>query len=293
MCILLLGKNGQLGWELRRTLAPLGDLIALDYPEIDLLREAATRQIVKEIHPQVIVNAAAYTAVDQAENEPDLAYAINAIAPGYLVEEARTLGALYVHFSTDYVFDGTKGTPYLERDIPNPLSMYGKSKLEGERNIEQVGEVFLILRTSWLYSLRRDSFVIRVLEWSRQQEVMRVVDDQVGNPTWARMLAEAVAQMLAKGGENVVDWLGDKSGVYHLAGGGFASRYEWAKVILKTDPNKREQVVKELLPASTTDFSTPAVRPLYSALNCARFSETFGLRLPGWEAALKLALDGC
>jgi len=291
MRILLLGKNGQLGWELHRTLAPLGDLLALDYPEIDLLQESDSRQRIKEARPQVIVNATAYTAVDQAEKEADLANAINAVAPGYLAEEARSLGAVLIHFSTDYVFDGTKGSPYQETDTPNPLSVYGKSKLDGERNIIQVGGVYLILRTSWLYSLRRDSFVTRVLEWSRQQTVMRVVSDQVGNPTWARMLAEVVAQVLAKGGDEVVDWLGEKGGLYHLAGRGVASRYEWAQAILEITPQPETHLKLVLIPAKTDEFPTPAKRPLYSALNCECFSATFGFRLPPWKDALQLVLN--
>jgi dTDP-4-dehydrorhamnose reductase len=291
MRILLLGKNGQLGWELQRTLAPLGDLISFDFPQFDLLDEGATRHIIQDERPQLIVNATAYTAVDQAEKEPELAQAINAVAPGYIAEQARLLGAGFVHFSTDYVFDGYKGSPYLESDEPNPLGVYGKSKLEGERNIEQVGGPYLILRTSWLYSLRRDSFVTRVLQWSRQQEVIRVVDDQISNPTWARMLAEVVAQLLAKGGENMAGWLGDRSGVYHLAGNGFTSRYAWACEILACDPERDERITKQVIPASSKDFPTLAKRPPFSALNCTRFFDIFGLQLPDWKTSLHMAME--
>jgi dTDP-4-dehydrorhamnose reductase len=291
MRILLLGKYGQLGWELHRTLAPLGEVIALDYPEIDLAQEGEAPRVAREIRPQVIVNASAYTAVDRAESETELAYAINARTPGILAKEAVDLGAVLLHYSTDYVFDGSKGSPYEEDDTPNPLGVYGRSKLEGERAIEQVGGVYLILRTSWVYSLRRDSFVTKVLQWSRQQSSLRVVDDQVSNPTWARMLAEVTAQLLAKGGGDIFNWFGERGGLYHLAGDGFASRLAWAQAILRHDPHKDEQVTREVLPARTADFPTPAQRPLFSALNCNRFTRAFGLKLPPWESALGLAMN--
>jgi dTDP-4-dehydrorhamnose reductase len=291
MRILLLGKNGQLGWELQRTLAPLGDVAAFDYPEIDLVHEVITRRIVKEKRPQVIVNATAYTAVDKAENEPDLAFALNAVAPGYLAEEARSIGALFVHFSTDYVFDGNKGTPYLETDMPNPLSVYGRTKLAGEQFVQEIDGSYLILRTSWVYSMRRGSFVTKVLEWAHSQQVLHIVDDQVGNPTWARMLAEIVAQVLAKGGDEVVDWLSERSGLYHLAGSGFASRYEWALAILENDPDPAKRLATQTQPAKTADFPTPATRPLYSYLDCHHFAKTFGLYLPPWQEALKLGME--
>jgi dTDP-4-dehydrorhamnose reductase len=291
MNILLLGKYGQLGWELRRALAPAGHVTALDYPEIDLADESRAREMVRAHQPEVIVNATAYTAVDRAESEPELAMAINARAPGLLAEEALLLGVPLIHYSTDYVFDGNKGSPYLESDTPNPLGVYGLSKLEGERFIQEVGGDALILRTSWVYSLRRDSFVTKVLQWSRQQPVLRLVSDQVSNPTWARMLAEATAMLLVKGGEHWREWLGERTGLYHLAGSGYASRLEWAQAILSLDPKKEEQVTKEILPALTADFPTPAQRPLFSALNCTLFMNTFGLHLPDWQLALQLAME--
>lgn len=291
MRILLLGKNGQLGWELQRTLATLGEVISLDYPQIDLSQESQVRQAVRQAKPQVIVNATAYTAVDLAETEVELARAVNARAPGILAEEAIACSAAMIHYSTDYVFDGRKGNPYVESDEPNPLSVYGRSKLEGERAVEQVGGANLILRTSWVYSLRRDSFVTKVLQWSRQQPILRVVDDQVGNPTWARILAEVTAQLLAVGGSDVVHWLAGRSGLYHLAGDGYASRLEWAQAIVQADPHPEEQVVREILPACTVDFPTPAQRPLFSALNCDKFNLTFRLRLPPWGEALQMAME--
>jgi dTDP-4-dehydrorhamnose reductase len=286
MKILLLGKNGQLGWELQRTLATLGEVVALDFPEIDLSQEKSASRIVRETRPQVIVNASAYTAVDRAESEPELAFAVNARTPGILAQEARAAGAWLIHYSTDYVFDGSQGSPYVESDLPNPLNVYGRSKLEGEQAIQQVGGAYLILRTSWVYSLRRDSFVTKVLGWARQQRSLRVVADQVSGPTWARLLAEVTAQLLAQGR------VGEHSGLYHLAGDGCASRLDWARAILRFDPRQGEQIVEELLPALTADFPTPAQRPLFSALSCERFAQTFSLRLPTWDEALRLAMQG-
>jgi len=288
--ILLLGKFGQLGWDLHRSLAPLGEIIALDYPEIDLIHYNSLDEVIQKEKPDLIVNATAYTAVDQAENEAEIAMAINAHAPKRLAELAQANKAALIHYSTDYVFDGTKGSPYLESDSPRPLGVYGESKLAGELGIEQVSGAYLIFRTSWVYSLRRDSFVTKVLNWARTQTSLRIVADQVSNPTWCRMLAEVTSQILAKAGEHPHGWINERSGLYHLAGSGFASRFDWAKKILEYDPLRDEQIVEDIQPALTGDFPTPAQRPLYSALNCDLFTETFGLRLPEWEVALELAM---
>jgi dTDP-4-dehydrorhamnose reductase len=292
MRILLLGKFGQLGWELCRTLAPLGEIVSIDYPEIDLSADESTiRETVREIAPNLIVNATAYNAVDRAEQEYEIATMINARAPGLLAEEALSLGAALIHYSTDYVFDGSKGDEYIEMDEPNPLGAYGRSKLEGERSVVQVGGSYLILRTSWVYSLRRESFVTKVLQWSRQQSTLRVVSDQVSKPTWSRMLAETTAQLLAGAKLDVAGWISERRGIYHLAGSGKASRLEWAQAILKYDPRKEEQLTQEIVPAKTSDFPTPAQRPLYSPLSCKKFTSIFKLRLPDWEEALRLAME--
>ena len=196
--ILLLGDKGQVGWEARRTLASLGEVVSLDYPQVDFAQAQALADMVKQIAPQVIYNAVAYTDVDRAEREPALAQAVNAIAPGVLAEAARSLDALLIHFSTDYVFDGLKHTGYTEADATQPLNVYGQTKLAGEQAIQQVGCRHFIFRTSWVYSLRRgDSFIKRVLAWSRQKPVLRIAADQVGCPTSARALAEITAQVLA------------------------------------------------------------------------------------------------
>lgn len=287
MKILLLGKNGQLGWELQRTLAPIGPLTAIDYEELDLQDFQALRRTLSELRPELIVNAAAYTNVDKAESEAEKAFAINATVPGILAEEATKSKAALIHYSTDYVFDGTKGGPYTEVDEPRPLSAYGKSKLAGEQAIQAVGGVFLIFRTAWVYSLRGDSFVNRVLKWSRQREALRIVDDQVSNPTWARMLAEVTTQALGRGR----DAIHDHPGLYHLAGGGYASRFEWAQEILRLDPKGHEQKTTRIAPASTVEFPTPAQRPLFSALACDFFQDVFQLRVPSWKDTLAQALD--
>jgi dTDP-4-dehydrorhamnose reductase len=291
MRILLLGCNGQLGWELQRTLAPLGQVISFDYPQIDLSQPESIPGTLKAAQPGVILNATAYTDVDRAESESDLAMAINAHAPGVMAETASEIGAALIHFSTDYVFDGAKGSPYSESDPPNPLNIYGKSKLAGEQAITHVDCSYLILRTSWVYSLRRANFVTNVLKWSRQHRTLRIVTDQIGNPTWARMLAETSALLLSKAGNNPVEWIRERKGIYHLAGSGSSTRFQLAQSILRYDPHREEQIARELLPALTSDFPTPAQRPLYSALDNSLFQDTFALHLPAWDITLELALQ--
>lgn len=283
---LLLGKHGQLGWELQRCLQPLGEVQALDYPEIDLAEPEQLRTVIRAAAPDVIVNATAYTAVDRAESEPGLAFAVNADSPKIMAEEAKKAGAVLVHFSTDYVFDGRKGAPYVETDLPNPINVYGESKLAGERAIQAAGGNALIFRTAWVYSLRGEGFVTKALQWARQNESVRIVDDQVSNPTWARMLAQITALLLGRG----ADYLAERGGLYHLAGGGYASRYEWAEEIYKRDPHPAGRIMRHLERAASAEFSTPAERPLFSALACGKFEETFHLRIPPWQADLELAL---
>lgn len=280
--LLLIGKNGQVGCELQRTCAPLGEVIALDYPDVNLADLDGLRSLVRELKPDVILNPAAYTNVDKAESEPELARAVNALGPEVLAEEAKRLGAVLVHWSTDYVFDGTKGTPYVEEDVTNPLNVYGATKLEGEQRVAAVGGAYIIYRTSWVYSMRAGGFVTKVLKWAREQEVMRVVDDQVSSPTSARMLAEIAALVLAQGRNDVYGYLQEKGGLYHCAGSGSCSRYEWAKAILDLDPHKEEQVVKKLLPAKSYEFPTPAVRPMVSVLDTRKLERSYSLVTSDW-----------
>ncbi len=289
MRILVLGNTGQVGWEAQRALSPLGEVIGLDYPEIDFTRPERLSKQVMDLHPQVIYNAVAYTAVDKAESEPERVRVINAASPGVLAEAAARLGAVLIHYSTDYVFDGSKGSAYVEQDAANPLNVYGQTKLEGERAVQQVDGAYLILRTAWVYSLRGDSFVNKVLRWSKDRSSIRVVDDQVSNPTWARMLAEITAQALAMGRGEVLDFVRERRGVYHLAGDGIANRMEWAQEIVKICQPADHGV--EILPAASDEFPTPANRPLYSAMDCSLFTRTFGLRMPDWKRALHLALE--
>ena len=290
--ILQIGTKGQLGWELLCTCAPLGDLVALDYPDVDLSDFVGLRELVSTVKPAIILNAAAYTNVDKAESEPEKARAINAIGPGVLAEEAKKINAVLVHYSTDYVFDGTKNSPYVETDTPNPLSVYGHTKLEGEQAIAASGCANLVLRTSWVYSMRLGGFVTKVLQWARTQEIMRVVDDQISSPTSARMLAEITALILAQGRDDVYGYLCEKGGLYHCAGSGSCSRYDWAKAILELDPQKQEQMVKVLLPAKSSDFAVPANRPMVSVLDNRNLQGKFGLCQEHWKADLIKVMGG-
>ena len=290
MKILLLGSTGQLGWELNRTLLNLGDLVALDYPLINMADPDKIRSVMGEHQPDLIINATAYTDVNKAESEVDLAMAINGTGPGILAEETRKLNSALIHYSTDYVFDGILGTPYTENDLPNPLSAYGLTKLAGENAVRDVGGAYLIFRTSWVYSLRRPSFVTKVLQWSREYETLRIVDDQVSNPTWARSLAESTGFVVALTKATLVENINEIRGLYHLAGGGSCSRFEWANEILTADPNKEDQISQQILPAKSSDFKTRAERPLKSHLNCEKFESQFGLKLSNWKVDLKLAM---
>jgi dTDP-4-dehydrorhamnose reductase len=291
MDILLFGKNGQLGTEFQRILPKLGNVTCLDYKDVDLRDLNALQKVLYELKPDLIVNASAYTAVDRAETEQETAMTINSAAPGAMAEWARRSGAVLIHYSTDYVFDGRKNTPYSEVDPASPLNVYGRSKLGGEENIQQAGEAYLILRTSWVYSVGGTGFVNKVLEWSRNNQTMKIVSDQISNPTWARELAEATFSVISTHRDNLQDVMMERGGLYHLAGNGYTSRYEWARQILANDPNRTEQLVKTLEPASSDEFPTPAVRPLFSALDCSKFAKTFDIRLPDWRESLRKAMS--
>lgn len=288
--ILQIGTKGQLGWELLRTCAPLGEVVALDYPDVDLADSVGLRELISKTKPDIIVNAAAYTNVDKAESEPDLARAINATGPGVLAEEAKKINAVLLHYSTDYVFDGTKSSPYLETDQPNPLNMYGQTKLEGEQLIAASGCLYLILRSTWIYS-KRSGFVAKVLEWARTQEVIRIVDDQISSPTSARLMAEITASLISKIEINPDNWMHERKGIYHCACNGYCSRYEWAKEVLKLASNSGRVPGQQLLPATTAEFSTPAQRPLRSCLDSSKFENTFEMKMPHWLRALELAME--
>jgi len=290
MKILLLGKNGQLGWEFQRLLPALGETISLGREDLDVANTQAVQDTMEELKPNLIINTSAYTEVDLAENQSELAMKINATAPGVMAETARKLGAIFVHYSTDYVFDGKSHIPHTENDPTNPLNIYGKSKLMGEDNIQQAGDAYLILRTSWVYSMRGNSFVNKVLGWSRKNKTMKIVNDQISSPTWARTLAEITSRIFTQNKIDIFERTRERHGVYHLAGIGYTSRYEWAKQIVACDPNRTEQLVQTIEPVSSDEFPTPARRPLFSALDCNKFIQTFHLSPPKWEESLQQAM---
>jgi dTDP-4-dehydrorhamnose reductase len=281
--ILLTGANGQVGWELQRALAPLGEITALDMAHLDLANSDAVRERVRELQPRIIVNAAAYTAVDHAESESELARAVNAVAPKVLAEEAKQLDAILVHYSTDYVFDGEKAGPYTENDTPSPLSAYGRSKLDGERGIAASGCRHLTLRTSWVYGTRGRNFLLTMLGAARERRALRVVDDQIGAPTWCREIADATAALLAKPELAAPG----ADGVYHLCAGGMTSWFGFARAIFGSPQLPRlgiEPPVVEPIPSSA--YPTPACRPRNSRLDCGRLASRAGLRLAAWDEAL-------
>ena len=289
MKILLLGKNGQVGWELQRSLAPLGEVTALDRYSTDFCGDlgnlAGLRETVQRLRPQVIVNAAAHTAVDKAESEPELARLINATAPGVLAQEAHKLGAWLVHYSTDYVFDGSGSQPWVETDTPAPLSVYGHTKLEGEQLIAQHCPKHLIFRTSWVYAARGGNFAKTMLRLARERERLTVIDDQWGAPTGAELIADVTAHAIRQVQQRPVG-PHDEAGIYHLAASGHASWNSYAKHVLAQAAQAQpaiELVAKEVAPVPTSAFPTPARRPHNSRLNTAKLQSTFGLRLPPWQ----------
>jgi dTDP-4-dehydrorhamnose reductase len=286
--LLLIGKIGQVGWELRRTLAPLAQITCVDFPEIDLTKSDSIRQWVREARPQIIINAAAYTAVDKAELEPERAMKINGEAPGVLAEQAKALNALLVHYSTDYVFDGTKQNPYLETDATGPLGTYGRSKLAGDQAVQAAGCAHLIFRLCWVYGARGNNFMLTIMRLAREREKLRVVSDQWGCPTWSRMIAEtttlALKQALA-----VPDW-GALTGLYHLAASSATSWHGFAQAIVDALPAE-ERKCSKVEPIPTAEYPTPAKRPAYSVLGCEKLERTFGLRLPAWDDSLKQVLE--
>ncbi|PWU16740.1 MAG: dTDP-4-dehydrorhamnose reductase [Verrucomicrobia bacterium] len=286
--ILLIGKNGQVGWELRRTLAPLGQIICTGSADLDLSNTDAIRQFVRQSEPEIIVNAAAYTAVDKAEAEPEMAGKINGEAPEVLARECARAGALLIHYSTDYVFDGTKNRPYVETDEPNPLNVYGKTKLLGEQSIRATDCAHLIFRLCWVYGGRGQNFMLTMIRLARGQQPLRVVNDQVGCPTWSRLIAETTAlalkQLLAATDKAVL------YGTYHLAAAGQTSWFDFAKVIVELH-NQRFKTHKVVYPITTAEFPRPARRPAYSVLDGGKLRRTFGLQLPQWKESLELVLE--
>ncbi len=290
--ILITGKNGQVGWELRRTLAPLGDVVAFGRDDLDLGNPDAIRNRIRETRPDIVVNAAAYTAVDAAESDPETAMAVNGTAPGILAEEARKIGAVLVHYSTDYVFDGAAQAPYSENDPPNPMGAYGKSKLAGEKAVQNAGAPHLIFRTAWVYGGRGKNFFLTIQRLIGERTELKVVNDQFGAPTWSRMIAEATAQILIQCREvnpkGRMD-LSSVSGIYHLTCGGQTTWYGFAEEIRSFAP--AESKTARILPIPTSDYPTPAKRPLNSVLSNNKLADTFGIRLPDWRTAFHLCAE--
>lgn len=290
--ILLTGVNGQVGYELQHTLSVLGRTVALDRSQLDLSDPDAIRRVVRELKPNLVINPAAYTAVDKAESEPELAFAINATAPAVLAEEAARLGATLVHYSTDYVYDGSKSSPYVENDPTNPLSVYGKSKLAGEEAIRAVGLPHLILRTSWVYGARGKNFLRTILRLAAEREQLRIVGDQFGAPTWSRNIAEATATAM-------LDWQHGKSGTYHMTCAGQTSWHGFAQAILRQYQTMQTEQNWPPLKASpdsiaaitTAQYPTPAQRPANSVLDNSKLRETFGMEMPDWQASMSEALQ--
>lgn len=273
--ILVTGANGQVGFELAHWLRPYGRVVAIDSDTLDLADADAIARTMRELSPALVVNAAAYTAVDQAERERDLAFAINAVAPGVLADEARRIGATLIHYSTDYVFDGAAREPYDEDAPTEPLCAYGASKLEGERRVAASGAAALVFRTSWVYGLRGRNFLLTIRRLAAERDELRIVADQTGVPNWCRALARATARVVAGG----LPAMRERAGLYHLSSSGSTTWYEFARAIVGDVPRPR------VTPIATADYPTPARRPAYGVLATAKFERTFGFALPNWRDA--------
>lgn len=288
MRILVPGRNGQTGWELQAALAPLGTVIALDRAQMDLANADSIRRAIRDARPDIIVNAAGFTHVDNSESEPDLAMLVNGIAPGIMAEEAKRLGALLVHYSTDYVFEGEPNRQYVEDDAPGPVNAYGRTKLAGERAVQAVGGLYLILRASWIYGARGTNFVLTILRLARERPELSVVTDQTGSPTWARELAQATARLLGRG-----DTVREHCGIYHLAAAGHASRHELARAIIQTAQEISGDASgwAQVKPITSEEYKLPAKRPLELVISRDKVKSVFGVEMPNWRDQLRACLQ--
>jgi dTDP-4-dehydrorhamnose reductase len=301
--ILVIGKDGQVGFELLRSLAGQGQVIAVDIEQVDLSKPDSIRRTVRESSPNLIVNAAAYTAVDQAESEQELALAVNGMAPGILAEEAKRLGAALIHYSTDYVFDGSKAAPYTEDDEPRPINVYGRTKRAGEQAIQAVDAPHLILRTSWIYGMRGKNFLLTMLRLARERDELMVVDDQVGAPTWCRALAEATSDILKSlgyGQPGFRDACAEQRGIYNISAAGQTSWYGFAAAIFANAARVQSGLsacaldrIPVLKPIPTERYPLPARRPRNSLLENAKLQRVFGLVMPDWKTSLELCASSC
>ncbi|HEV7673732.1 MAG TPA: dTDP-4-dehydrorhamnose reductase [Candidatus Angelobacter sp.] len=298
--IVIAGRNGQLAWETSRQFQGLGQVICVGRPEFDLLDIDGMRSKISRIKPSILVNAAAYTAVDQAESEPEVAMKINSDAPAAMAEEAKRLGALFITYSTDYVFDGKSPSPYKEDDPTAPLNVYGASKLSSERAVAAVEGSYLIFRTSWVYGARGKNFLKTILKLAAERPELRIVDDQIGAPTWSRDLAGAtrkiIEQLVKKSSAekiSIADSLGDRSGIYHMTAAGIVSWYGFATVIMEEMKRRglSKNNVAEVIPIPSSQYPTSAVRPHNSRLCNQKLSNVFGVSLPPWREALTTVMN--
>lgn len=289
--VLILGAAGQVGTELQRSFAGLGEWIALDRTAADLTVPEQLRKVIRNVQPSVILNAAAYTAVDRAETERELAFAINAEAPGILAEEARRQNALLVHYSTDYVFDGAKAAPWVEDDSTNPLSVYGASKLAGERAIEEAGGKYLIFRTSWVYGAHGKNFLLTMLRLGRERDHLRVVDDQRGAPTSSNAIADGTRAVVEKAMRGELGAPGQWSGVYHMTCAGSTTWCGFARAIFERGADLLGGKIPLVEGISSAKYPTPARRPLNSVLSNDALAGRFGVRMPAWDTALDAVLE--
>jgi len=300
---LLIGGAGQVGRELQATLSSLGTVLVVERPQLDLTQPDKIRQFMREVQPRLTVNATAYTAVDKAESDTEVAMAVNAIAPGIFAEESQQLGSTLVHLSTDYVFDGTQSHPYIETDATHPLGVYGQSKLVGEQAIQAACDDYVILRTAWVYGIYgKGNFVKTMLRLGEEREEIRVVADQIGSPTWARHLAQTVAQLAHRGlpGQTQPDPAQPNSspppieaGIYHYTNSGVASWYDFAVAIFEEARSHGFAVkVKRIIPITTAEYPTTARRPAYSVLSCAKIAAVLGTQPPHWREGLRQMLQG-
>jgi dTDP-4-dehydrorhamnose reductase len=300
--ILLIGKNGQVGAELAAILPRLGQVVSLDRRQLDLSKPSQIRHTIEDVRPNIVVNAAAYTAVDQAESDEAAAQAINADAPAVIAQEAKKVGAGVVHYSTDNVFDGLKTFPYEEDDEPNPGSVYGRTKLAGEQAVRDAGVPHLIFRTAWVYATRGRNFLLTILRLASQREELRIVNDQFGAPTWCREIAQATTAVLKRQSRDGADapWLVEVSGTYHMTAAGVTTWFGFAQAILdevspelpwvETATNGHPLTCRRIVPITTAEYPTPARRPAYSVLSNSRLAQTFGVQLPNWRAQLRSAI---
>ncbi|OJA26964.1 dTDP-4-dehydrorhamnose reductase [Burkholderia ubonensis] len=287
--ILVTGVGGQVGFELARSLQGLGHVVALDRSTLDLADPDQIRNVVREIQPALIVNPAAYTAVDNAERDEAMAMRVNAIAPGVMAEEAKRIGAALIHYSTDYVFDGAKSSTYVECDPPHPQNVYGQSKLAGEQAIAAVGGHALVLRTSWVYGLRGRNFLLTMLRLGAERPELKIVADQIGAPTWANTIATMTAHVVAQalGADDSAAWWAVRSGIYHLTAGGETTWHGFASAIFELAGDIKRPLV---VPIPSSEYPTPAKRPMNSRLSNDKLANAFGLRAPHWRDALDLCL---